>query len=36
MANWCVNYITFYGEKENISMLKAEIDSIIDKIKNKP
>jgi len=36
MANWCVNYITFYGEKENIAMLKAEIDSIIDKIKNKP
>lgn len=34
MANWCTNYITFYGEKENVSKLETEIDSLIKKMES--
>jgi hypothetical protein len=30
MANWCFNFVTFIGEKDNISKLEHEIDRMID------
>ncbi len=32
MANWCRNYITFYGKKDNIAEVKKEVDWVIGEI----